>query len=926
MVTHATVPPIPTMATEPPYTTGTTNNVGIFGGLGASNIEYLFCKLTTNNVSWCILSQSVSQRSSTPNTTFTWLTNGQIYYYFVRARDSITTGDMSDWSASTHSTQDSTPPVTTIIAPASWSIQTGNFEVRFSDTDTLSLWLCAYKIEDNEKETLWWTIRTCNTDILINQSAYCSHQWINTCVVYWVALDSAGNTWNVASRSFTIDTTPWDTTPPVITQVTPVPSPTNDTTPNYTFHSTEVGTITYGGSCSPFLDVNAVTGNNTITFNTLANWTYSDCTIEVKDAAGNVSNTLQVNTFTIDTIKPTCTSFTYNPASWPVNTNVTATCNASESVTYQSPSGTGVYTFTTSGSYVFNFTDLAGNTGSATATVTWIDKAAPVLAQITAVPSPTNDTTPNYTFSSTEAGTITYGGSCTSTTTTASIGNTTITFNTLPAWTYSNCTIVVTDSAGNQSNILAVNTFIVDTSLPTAPNLFALSGTDICPSLPFAIARSGSTNISSITGGSQLSGYRYEVYSNSGMVTGMVLSGTTITTWASIIVSSLPLGIYYMRVRAINTLGDMTASNTISFTLATQYCRNNRWTWIVIATPNIWLRNVDLDTVYRSDPIVIFGLSWATPISISRWTLFINNATGAWWTTGIVTSNDTIYIEMISSTSYDTTVNSYLSVLGLTWTFSLTTKKSNCVLSAAEKIVIQNIYSDLKDQYDNDLSKLADFLTIFQSMVEDESALGNSCNLEYLLWLIEEDLWFEWGIDTSDHITPNCKEYTIGYDNDQWAYYAPEMLNRYYFINRESIIRHLDYYNPGDCHINTYENNFRIPDSSDDPMRHIAPNGKIYNLIEQYGGFSANEFASSKYFDSLDSIVRYIDIRNPAKTIWNHDIDTSFTPILYVAPNGKTYKIYKTDRWYMSYKLMSVRYYTTLAQLQNYIITNNPNK
>ncbi|HMS91868.1 MAG TPA: hypothetical protein PKC87_06590, partial [Candidatus Absconditabacterales bacterium] len=82
MVTHATVPPIPTMATEPPYTTGTTNNVGIFGGLGASNIEYLFCKLTTNNVSGCILSQSVSQRSSTPNTTFTGLTNGQIYYYF----------------------------------------------------------------------------------------------------------------------------------------------------------------------------------------------------------------------------------------------------------------------------------------------------------------------------------------------------------------------------------------------------------------------------------------------------------------------------------------------------------------------------------------------------------------------------------------------------------------------------------------------------------------------------------------------------------------------------------------------------------------------------------------------------------------------------------------------------------------------------
>jgi hypothetical protein len=115
-------------------------------------------------------------------------------------------------------------------------------------------------------------------------------------------------------------------------------------------------------------------------------------------------------------------------------------------------------------------------------------------------------------------------------------------------------------------------------------------------------------------------------------------------------------------------------------------------------------------------------------------------------------------------------------------------------------------------------------------MVDDESNLSNNCNLDYLLSLIEDDFWSDEGIDTSNHITPNCKEYSIGYDNNQSAYYAPEMMNRYYFINRESLIRHLDYYNPGDCHINSYGNNFRTSDDSD-PMRHIAPNGKIYNLI-----------------------------------------------------------------------------------------------
>ncbi|MEI7920178.1 MAG: hypothetical protein WCH65_08830 [bacterium] len=178
-------------------------------------------------------------------------------------------------------------------------------------------------------------------------------------------------------------------------------------------------------------------------------------------------------------------------------------------------------------------------------------------------------------------------------------------------------------------------------------------------------------------------------------------------------------------------------------------------------------------------------------------------------------------------------------------------------------------------------------------MVEDESELSNSCTLDYLLSLMNNE--DDGGVDTRNHITPNCKEYSIGYDTAQKAYYAPEMANRYFFINRESLIRHLDYYNPGDCHINTYGNNTWTAETSTS-MKHIAPNGKIYHLIGQYGGFSATEFTSTKYFDSLESIYRYIDSKNPAKEIWKHTIDTSFTPIVYAAPNGKEYKIYKTDR------------------------------
>lgn len=458
----------------------------------------------------------------------------------------------------------------------------------------------------------------------------------------------------------------------------------------------------------------------------------------------------------------------------------------------------------------------------------------------------------------------------------------------------------------------------VDIVPPTAPVIITpTSGANICPSTLFPITRSPSWD-----SGSNISHYVYEIYTNSGMINGNVMSWTTTSTGVSVNISSLALWTYYIRVLAVDNVGISSPSTTVSFTTSSQYCGGG--TGIVIVTPTIWLRNVDLDKVYRSDPIWILGLTWPTLVQVSKWMLFINNATGGNGTTGMVTSSDTIYIEMVSSDEYDTTVSSQLNILGLTWTFSVTTKNSNCSLSTTEKLIIQNIYAELKDEYNNDLSKYSDFLNTFQSMVEDEADMNNNCNLDYLLSLIEDDFGEE-GVDTSNHITPNCKEYSIGYDTTQKAYYAPEMMNRYYFINRESLIRHLDYYNPGDCHINTYGNNFRTSDTTD-PMRHIAPNGKLYHLIGQYGGYSATEFITAKYFDSMESIVRYIDLKNPAKEIWKHTIDTSFTPIVYAAPNGKEYKIYKTDRWYMSYKLMKVKYYTTLSELKTHINKNNPSK
>jgi hypothetical protein len=183
-----------------------------------------------------------------------------------------------------------------------------------------------------------------------------------------------------------------------LTEVTAITTPTTDTTPDYTFSSTGSGSITYGDSCSSSTTI-ATIGNNTITLNTLSVGTYADCTITVSKTISTEKSEKKLS---------------------------------------------GSLTIT-----------------SFTVTTTSTDTTAPVIAEVTAVTTPTNDTTPDYTFSSSEAGTITYGGSCSSSTTSANTGNNTITFSTLDNGTYSNCTITVTDSSGNESNTLAITDFTV---------------------------------------------------------------------------------------------------------------------------------------------------------------------------------------------------------------------------------------------------------------------------------------------------------------------------------------------------------------------------------------------------------------------------------------------------------------------------------
>jgi len=107
---------------------------------------------------------------------------------------------------------------------------------------------------------------------------------------------------------------------------------------------------------------------------------------------------------------------------------------------------------------------------SLTITSFTVDTTAPTIEEVTAVTTPTHDFTPDYTFSSTEAGTITYGGDCSSSTTSATSDNNTITLVSLSEGTYSNCTITVTDNSSN-SVTLNISSFVVDTTAPTVSSI-----------------------------------------------------------------------------------------------------------------------------------------------------------------------------------------------------------------------------------------------------------------------------------------------------------------------------------------------------------------------------------------------------------------------------------------------------------------------
>ena len=267
----------------------------------------------------------------------------------------------------TEAASDSTPPilnqVTAVTSPT--NDNTPNYVFSTDEAGTLSVGgSCGTSTSTTISSTGNQTITLTQTD---NTSALADGTYSNCTVTVTDAANNASSALSISS--FTVDTTA-----PTVAEVTAVTTPTNDSTPNYTFSTTETGTLSVGGSCGTSSSTTiSSTGNQTITLTQtdnstpLADGTYSNCSVTVTDTAGNANSALAITSFTVDTTAPTFDGANSTPND--NATNVTASDNIALDFSENIALGSGNITIRdVTGSSDFEIFDVASESDGTTTT------------------------------------------------------------------------------------------------------------------------------------------------------------------------------------------------------------------------------------------------------------------------------------------------------------------------------------------------------------------------------------------------------------------------------------------------------------------------------------------------------------------------------------------------------------------------------
>jgi hypothetical protein len=376
-----TTPPDTAITAGPAAGSTTNDNTPTFEFTSNEAGSTFECRIDTGAFAAC----------SPPHTTAA-LPDGQ-HTFEVRAKDAA--GNIDPTPASRTFTVDTTPPDTTITSGPTGPTTDSTPTFTFTSTEAGSTFEC--RVDGG-------TFAACSSPYTTSVLSDGQH------TIEVRAKDTAGNTDPTpASRTFTVDTTPPDTT---ITSGPAQGSTTNDNTPTFEFTSPDSGATfecridsgTFAACNSPHTTATLANGQHTIE-------------VRAKDTAGNVDPTPASRTFIVVDDTPPDTTIASGPAGLTNDSTPTFTFSATEAGspfecridggTFSSCSSPHTTAALTDGQHTIEVRakDTAGNTDPTPASRTFTVDATPPDTTITSGPAgPTNDNTPTFGFTSTEAG------------------------------------------------------------------------------------------------------------------------------------------------------------------------------------------------------------------------------------------------------------------------------------------------------------------------------------------------------------------------------------------------------------------------------------------------------------------------------------------------------------------------------------------
>jgi len=413
------------------------------------------------------------------------------------------------------------------------------------------------------------------------------------------------------------------------------------------------------------------------------------------------------------------------------------------------------------------------------------------------------------------------------------------------------------------------------------------------------------------------------------------------TTSSNFLTSTYWTGKYIWFVTAYDHLGNSTISAKHSLEVG----------YFPDTEPNTFsfdeIDDAELNSIERSNIIIISGL-WTgiqTMAELTRWVMFINWVyTGQ---TGMVQNWDTLWIEMASSSGYDSITSTQLKIWTKTARFVITTVSENddendrrltlkeILLEQSLSSEVIRIFEELKEHYSNSPAQQQNFFYTLNSMIKDQIAFlqqakaGTSSSdkkykyelkikmLKQLYSLSENYLINELGFNhttavslinwATNYVAKDGKTYKIYQDSAKWWAYTAEWLDGW-FPSVDTLVTYLDKSWTDDTSVNQ------------DVM--VAPNGKTYRIVfnPKTATYSSPDFAEPKSFTDKNDMLKTITVNNPTDNQRNHSsVDASRWVKYYTTQSGKKYEIRKWIKWgktvYFSYWMVKPAYYEKIADL-----------